>query len=127
MTTPPNHNDDELDVILQDAFVGLYGKQLDDNGLDTYYVPMEDAYDVLKNSLKAELQAYVQREVVKGRIDAVQIAQHDKTVEQAARLSELENWMQIVSVYPNTSNVLEPLHTKMQRRWDALQTNQETK
>lgn len=38
-----------------------------------------------------------------------------------ARIDELEGWMQIVSCYPNTSNVLEPLQIKMHRRHDELE------
>lgn len=58
-----NHSDDELDAILQDAFMGLWMRNEDGS-----FVALDDKYDILKGGLKAAIQAYVQQEVLKARL-----------------------------------------------------------
>ena len=70
----------ELDKILQDAFTGLYGKELSDNGLDTYFAPMEDSYGILKDSLKQDILDWHNSETVKELEDILNSDLHASSV-----------------------------------------------
>ncbi len=54
--------DKAIDEILHDTFVGLYGKQPSSNGMAFEFIRMEDNYDVLKNSLKDDIQSLLDQE-----------------------------------------------------------------
>lgn len=90
MTNPHDTKllDDQINEIIFDCFHGVYAKTLDERGLDTYFVELDDAHLVLHDDLKDKIKTLItDNYVLKERM----VEAKDKIVELLAE-NEHATW-----------------------------------
>lgn len=70
-----------LEEICRAAFVGLWSRMPADNGLDMEFVRLNDAYNVLSDSLKTDIKELMLNTINEAREKDLPLAYIQKTVE----------------------------------------------